>query len=340
MPKKKSISNDEPLVSRPHRNMKAKVVFDPSDNYLPKRKNKKQLDKKKSPDSKLKQIPVNESLLIDNSSNDINTSSHVPVPSPPTSPVKSEIIEEKSNNCYICSTNTPKCIFLDCPICLIKTHKDCLFVYEPMWKFKLNSCPWICTNCRKKHCSKCLKDDCESKILCRCITCKVGLHMHCYESYDIKPMQFVESDYICIPCMTLATQKIPEVEDLANTRSANVSFVTSEEDEDLNYIEPCELPLGPQWGNYAKQLWVGRNEKVPDVKTWDKFEVYNYLSQRLHSKICTKILEHEIDGCSLLLIKRDDVTNKMDLTLGHALQLYKEIRILQTRSTFPGVYWE
>lgn len=49
--------------------------------------------------------------------------------------------------------------------------------------------------------------------MCRCITCKVGLHAECYEWYDIKPLHKLKTDmYICIPCMTLATQRVPGVE--------------------------------------------------------------------------------------------------------------------------------
>lgn len=50
--------------------------------------------------------------------------------------------------------------------------------------------------------------------MCVCITCKFGLHMHCYEAFEIKPLHSLKSDmFICIPCMTLATQRVPEVEE-------------------------------------------------------------------------------------------------------------------------------
>lgn len=105
---------------------KAKIVFDPSDNYIPKKRSKKIYEKKKSPDSKSKPIPVNELPTIDISSSKINTVS--PVPSRSTSPVEKpinlEISHEESDICCICSTNTPKREFVDCPICLIKSSTN------------------------------------------------------------------------------------------------------------------------------------------------------------------------------------------------------------------------
>jgi hypothetical protein len=49
-----------------------------------------------------------------------------------------------------------------------------------------------------------------------CVSCDVGLHSICFESYDIKPLHKVEPDmYVCIPCMTLATQiNTEEVEEV------------------------------------------------------------------------------------------------------------------------------
>lgn len=38
--------------------------------------------------------------------------------------------------------------------------------------------------------------------------------MECYESYDKKPLHSLKADmFVCIPCMTLATQRVPEIED-------------------------------------------------------------------------------------------------------------------------------
>lgn len=123
---------------------KAKVVFDPSDNHIPKKrakysyKNEKPIEtstvkkttndrtrdrRRKRHTTKAKKSlsvnPVTESL--DGSSTEINTISSIV--SPPNSPVKSvtpDVTPEKSKNCFICSTITGKTELIDCPICFVR----------------------------------------------------------------------------------------------------------------------------------------------------------------------------------------------------------------------------
>jgi len=123
---------------------KAKVVFDPSDNHIPKKrakysyKNEKPVEtstvkktkndrtrirKKKRVKSKTKILPITE--LLDDLSTEINTKS--PIVSPKNSPVKNDIIEvtqEKLKNCFICATISEKTELIDCPICLIKGNDN------------------------------------------------------------------------------------------------------------------------------------------------------------------------------------------------------------------------
>jgi len=184
---------------------KAKVVFDPSDNHIPKKrakysfKNEKpteastvkkttnvktRVKKRKRVTSKSKILSVTE--LLDGLSTEDNTKS--PIVSPSNSPVKKTVnAEDPPDGCFICLTISEKSELIDCKICLIRgnnfividkflfyfyyfimfiyyflAHKHCLIVNEPMWKFKLDLGPWLCKECRKKNCSKCLKDDSKS----------------------------------------------------------------------------------------------------------------------------------------------------------------------------------
>jgi len=62
-----------------------------------------------------------------------------------------------------------------------------------------------------------------------CVSCDVGLHNTCYESYEIKPLHKVEPDmYVCIPCMTLATQinqeEVEEVAEVLGTKGNTRQF--------------------------------------------------------------------------------------------------------------------
>lgn len=106
-------------------------MFDPSDNYMPKRKrartsikHEKNLpiakEKEKEPDTKTKVHILNEPLQI---SIKTEKSDFSPLDSPSSSPVKRltpEILQETTNICSICTKFAPKKDLVDCPVCIIK----------------------------------------------------------------------------------------------------------------------------------------------------------------------------------------------------------------------------
>lgn len=47
----------------------------------------------------------------------------------------------------------------------------------------------------------------------------------------------------------------------------------------------------------------------------------------------------DIDGHSLLLMKRSDVLTGLDLLLGPALKIYRHVLKLQVRRDDPKLYW-
>lgn len=47
----------------------------------------------------------------------------------------------------------------------------------------------------------------------------------------------------------------------------------------------------------------------------------------------------QIDGHSLLLLKRSDVLKGLDLLLGPALKIYRHVLKLQVRRDDPQLYW-
>lgn len=377
MPKKKIISRDEPVSARPHRNMKAKVVFDPSDNHIPKKrakysyKNEKPVEtttvrttttvkkttndrRKKQDTTKSKSLPVNPvtevTELLDSPSTKINTIS--PVHSPINSPVNSvttEVTQEISKNCFVCSTVLEKTELIDCPICLIKAHKNCLIINEPIWKFKLDLCHWLCGQCRKQNCSKCLKDESQSMIKRRCLTCGVGLHTDCYESYEIKPLHKFESDvYVCIPCMTLAAQVNPEekdevevkepihiIEDDVESLISSIVCISSDEDD-----TDSKSYKSYSSSDYEEYNEIKNNDNIPNISKWTKDQVFEYLSEHLSQEIIDQIIIFNLDGRALQLLNRTDITSKMGLKLGHALKFYKQVRILQSQNTFSHIFWD
>ncbi|XP_008186333.1 uncharacterized protein LOC100568619 [Acyrthosiphon pisum] len=365
MPKKKKTKYEEPVPKRPHRNMKAKIVFDPSDTHIPKKRskysytNKKPTeattikkttnDEKKQQDTtKSKSLSVNPltevTELLDSMSTEINTISQIHSPKKSQGKrVTPKVTLDKSKNCFICSTILGKTELIDCPICFIKAHKHCLIVSEPMWKFKLDLGPWFCKECRKQNCHKCLKDESQSEILRRCITCEVGLHKSCYESYEIKPLHKLETDmYVCIPCMNLATQINPEEEDVVEpeqfdinddvkSRTSSIMSISSDKDD-----TDSETNISDSSSEYSKN----DESLIPNISKWTKLEVIKYLLEKLPKEIVHQINKYDLDGQALLLLQRTDIVSNMGMKLGHALAFYKHVRILQSQSTHYRVYWE
>lgn len=358
MPKKKVTVKEEEQVSlsRPQRNMKAKVVFDPSDVHVPKKrknipkksgqcvntsKKKIQCDKKNNQNIKPKSKLIKE--LPDASINEVISvfSKH----SLSNSPIRntSETCEEVLNICSICSENilANERKLVDCKICMVKVHEHCLITKEPMWKFKTEQYSWFCKPCKNKFCSKCHKVKSQSNEFYRCITCNIGFHIECYESCDIEPLHNLNPNaYLCIPCLTLATHEVPEDELLAETHSSDSLPVISDEDtNDETSIKSFSSTMTSQ--NSEQNYSDVPKDNIPNITSWDKYRVHQYLSDRGLPEIVTKkIIDDDLDGCAIQLLQRSDITENMGLKLGPALKFYKEVRILQTQSLNYSVFWD
>lgn len=78
---------------------------------------------------------------------------------------------------------------------------------------------------------------------------------------------------------------------MVNTHSASISLITSDdEDQDINSIKSYNSSIGSL--KNRKNSSATPKENIPDITTWDKYEVYDYLSQRLPLIITKKILEN------------------------------------------------
>lgn len=393
---KKSMSSSEPQVSlsRPQRNTKAKIVFDPSDNNIPKKRIKqhtksgKPIEKFSTNNEKLyeetasilkKPIETNnvkksienktaKKLVKNNSISSVK--SHSDPVNGFNDPLSDELAASSSNKnkddysndnpvskdnsdlkeiCYYCEKyiKSHKNV-VDCRICLRGFHKDCLLSEEPTWKFKLDHSIFLCSTCREKRCSKCCIDEYNLKTFIRCLSCKVGYHRKCYEGYDIKPMHAIKSctsefSYLCIPCMTIATERIPEIEDI---EFLSQSSTNSKSDDDNNEDNEDDLRSNISYGssqsaNHDENLSRPKIDEIniPDIKNWNKTQVFNYFLDRLPGKVAQQIIEEDLDGNGILLFQRRDLT-RLRLSTGMALKFYKLVRILQTRCKLYTVYWE
>ncbi|XP_046630687.1 sterile alpha motif domain-containing protein 13-like [Daphnia pulicaria] len=70
---------------------------------------------------------------------------------------------------------------------------------------------------------------------------------------------------------------------------------------------------------------------IPDASLWTSEDVQSYFSRLGFEEQAALLRHNEIDGPSLLLMKRNDVVGNMGLKLGPAVKIYNHIRRLQTR---------
>jgi len=73
------------------------------------------------------------------------------------------------------------------------------------------------------------------------------------------------------------------------------------------------------------------NGEVPDASDWSIEDVVNYFRLVGFPEQATAFKEQEIDGKSLLLLKRSDVLTGLSMKLGPALKIYNHVKRLQTR---------
>lgn len=82
----------------------------------------------------------------------------------------------------------------------------------------------------------------------------------------------------------------------------------------------------------------GIDPNIPDASDWTSEQVYQYFA-RLFPKEAEVFRQQDIDGHSLLLMKRSDVLSGLDLLLGPALKIYRHVLKLQVRRDDPKLYW-
>lgn len=127
--------------------------------------------------------------------------------------------------------------------------------------------------------------------------------------------------YVCIPCMTLATHRVPEEDEddegniyvypivyqLYNhgklfvlgpldSRPSSISLLTSDEDDDDVYDTRSDSSEISE--NFHNQ-YADNREDIPNVTNWDKFDVHNYLVRRLPQSVVDSLL---LDASSLNFI--------------------------------------
>ncbi|KAL5276262.1 hypothetical protein ACFFRR_001846 [Megaselia abdita] len=314
---------------------KAKVVFDPSDNYLPK-KFKKENDSRK------------------NDSNPSSPESN-PVGRPPLqrSAIREDLKrKEPEEQCSICSKYEAKRmkLLIFCLDCNYRVHPKCL---------NLNYADYN-TLKDKYHCEECItcvqcyegKDD---GPLVTCRFCIDSYHYKCHAP-EVSRKNADLNDWACAKCAgkkdnnpgkrrsrhALSSEngssKNSDVHLDTLSLSSLSSIVSKQEPLDDGYPSPTPAQSSARGIKHTKDF----PEEIPshsEVQGWSTQQIHK-LFEKAFPEESKFITNNEIDGQALLLLTREDVVSKeLPWKLGGLLKFYSAIVKIQNNTKNNAVGW-
>ncbi|XP_071844816.1 histone acetyltransferase KAT6A-like isoform X2 [Apostichopus japonicus] len=241
---------------------------------------------------------------------------------------------------------------LFCKDCSLKVHPSCMN-YSISLAERSRLSPWQCIDCKTCHvCS----DSGDADTLLFCDSCDKGYHMICHQPpLTEKPSgkwvcslcekEEEEMDYSSSPSVPSEAQ--PTNSD--NDAPASTSMATSpslpngnEEPTERQYESSSrsvstEVATANQSQTANLPEQSARDTALPKIQgnlaKWNIDQVADYFKSLGFTDQCTAFIEQEIDGQSLLLLKRLDVLTGLSFKLGPALKIYKHVSRLQLHHT-------
>uniref|UniRef100_T1JP58 Histone acetyltransferase n=1 Tax=Strigamia maritima TaxID=126957 RepID=T1JP58_STRMM len=245
---------------------------------------------------------------------------------------------------------------LFCKDCNAKAHPSCMD-YSADLASRSRMSPWQCMDC--KTCYVCA-DSGDGDSMLFCDACDKGYHMGCHApKIGIKPL----GKWVCFQCSGERKKKIGrrqatlEPEPLMNVEPKEPQSHSSNQTVDgaLGLPTPCESPVpeGEQIKHTFNYFTVQsenltnnkesnmmtdsiinsdkENNEVPDASEWSIDDVVSYFKKAGFPDQAGCFRDQEIDGKSLLLLKRSDVLTGLSMKLGPALKIYNHVKRLQVR---------
>ncbi|KAJ8305722.1 hypothetical protein KUTeg_016267 [Tegillarca granosa] len=239
---------------------------------------------------------------------------------------------------------------LFCKDCNAKAHPTCM-EYSAVLAHRARMYPWQCIDC--KTCNLC-KDAGDADSMLFCDACDKGFHMNCHKpQVTEKP----SGKWICFECSQQGiktsdidssnpTENSSSVRLLTNGTQHTTALGLSTTAADLP-ITPCDSPVS-ELDHKSKRLAANSLPAVPspslpklssytlegahypDASSWSIEDVGSFFESIGFSDQADAFREQEIDGQSLLLMKRSDVLTGLSIKLGPALKLYQHVIKLQT----------
>ncbi|GLH08220.1 Supporter of activation of yellow protein [Gryllus bimaculatus] len=199
--------------------------------------------------------------------------------------------------------------FLTCANCTNKAHPSCLDVGDKLMPF------WQCMQC--KICPHCMQSG-EFEQLVTCWGCGDGWHPTCHYPEILERAN--GSKWYCFRCLPSKPKNVNGTSDSPAPDAIPISYPASAS------VTSCDSD---------DQI----DECIPDASEWTVDEVSRYLANQGYPEEAAIFKLNEIDGASLLLMKRSDVLLGLQLKLGPALKLYGQVKRLQIRQSDPQLIW-
>lgn len=278
-------------------------------------------------------------------------------------PIKSKVIEKPNENftetrnlvCDYCLSTSEKNrvgekeILLICKDCGAKAHPSCMDYTKDLAERAYRT-DWQCIDC--KTCCLC-QDPGDADSMLFCDACDKGYHMTCHQpALNEKPL----GNWVCETCR-LENDKILSVEyntvsqdssdqKLSASDDVNITSPNSSNNSNDVYLENTEKSSDSDQNSETKfstkfsvkffdvnttlpKLADTLPSNPPDASKWSIDDVFHYFTDvgfGLHAAV---FREQEIDGQSLLLMKRNDVITGLALRLGPALKIFAHVQRLQ-----------
>ncbi|XP_023314880.1 uncharacterized protein LOC111693696 [Trichogramma pretiosum] len=314
-----SVTNNTGSVRAPKRIIRVirvKKVFDPSDNFIVKKKRSKQ---PKTMPTKPKTMSTKPNATIPQENRETVTHSQNKETS-------------KDEYCHRCSSDKPDSL-VECEDCTTKVHLSCALPSKETSKKALID--WRCERC--KMCEVC-HETVESGAMVSCYKCDRASHIKCLS--DKKTQK--ASKWECQDCQT--KRKSPSLEKVSKSSdSMDASEVTNrlkaEIKKTANSPKISEVIHNKITKKCENKKKIDPN--IPDVRKWTVEQVFLFFS-RYFPRHAQAFKEHEIDGASLLLLTKKAIIEKLGGLhgkLGPALKIYKQVVILKARYDDTALYW-
>lgn len=255
--------------------------------------------------------------------------------------VNNEIRVENADNlkcdyCLLTSESNNQGIreeLLICKDCNAKAHPSCMD-YSPELAERSRMFPWQCIDC--KTCSIC-EDPGDADSMLFCDACDRGFHMGCHSpAIREKP----NGKWMCAycarenGCIEYTENGIAKIKYEITKKLQSCSKI-------INGIKGLPPPLikepapAVSLKKEEKCILNGRIKEnsstciAQDAKNWSIDDVVKYFVNAGFPEESSAFKDQEIDGKSLLLLKRNDVLTGLSLKLGPALKIYNHVQKLQ-----------